>query len=109
LAGAVIFIIVTASFYSALSARVPGLDVNSPQVRSDYAPLNAPPASADAATVDAVHLASTDAFHLAMLTAAGLLVAGAVVNGAFISNRQALSGAEGPTAADSAAASSGAG
>jgi EmrB/QacA subfamily drug resistance transporter len=96
LAGAVIFIIVTASFYSALSVRVPGLDVDSAQVRSDYAPLNPPPASADQATVNAVRDASTDAFHLAMITAAGLLVLGAIVNGVFISNRQALSGAEGP-------------
>ena len=43
-----------------------------------------------------MNIASTEAFHLAMLVAAGLLVAGAAVNGAFISNRQALAGAEGP-------------
>ena len=96
LAGALIFIVVTASFYGALAPRVPGLDVNSPQVRSDYAPLNPPPASADEATALAVRDASTDAFHLAMIVSAGLLVAGAAVNGLFISNRQALSGAEGP-------------
>jgi EmrB/QacA subfamily drug resistance transporter len=96
LAGAVIFIIIAASFYSALQAHIPGLDVNSPEVRGQYAPLNPPPAGVDQATVDAVHDASTDAFHLAMLTAAGLLVAGAAVNGLFISNRQALAAAEGP-------------
>jgi EmrB/QacA subfamily drug resistance transporter len=90
LAAALIFVIVTASFYGLLATRVPGLDVNSAEVRDQYAPLNPPPATADAATVAAVHLASTDAFHLAMLTAAGLLVLGALVNGAWISNRQAL-------------------
>ncbi|MEP7378979.1 MAG: DHA2 family efflux MFS transporter permease subunit [Chloroflexota bacterium] len=96
LAGAVIFIIIAGSFYSALAARVPGLDVNSVEVRGNYSPLNPPPASADEATIEAVHDASTDAFHMAMLAAAGLLVAGAAVNGLFISDRQALAGAEGP-------------
>ena len=95
LAGAVIFIIIAASFYGALAAHIPGLNFNSPEVRGQYAPLNPPPAGVDQATIDAVHDASTDAFHLAMLTAAGLLVAGAAVNGLFISNRQAIAGAEG--------------
>jgi hypothetical protein len=103
LAGALIFVIVTASFYGALAARVPGLDVNSPQVRSEYAPLNPPPASADPATVTAVRDASTDAFHLAMLVSAALLVVGAAVNGLFISNRQALTGAEGKGAGEGTA------
>ena len=34
----------TASFYSALASRVPGLDVNSPEVRVDIPPLNQPAA-----------------------------------------------------------------
>lgn len=96
LAAAVIFVIVTASFYGSLAARLPGLDVNSAQVRDQYAPLNLPPAGADSATALAVHRSSTDAFHLAMLTAAGLLVLGACVNGLWISNRQALEDPEGP-------------
>jgi EmrB/QacA subfamily drug resistance transporter len=92
LAAALIFVIVTASFYSALAAHAPGLDTNSPAVRDQYAPLNPPPATAAPPIVAAVHDASTDAFHLAMLTAAALLVAGALVNGLWISNRQALDG-----------------
>jgi EmrB/QacA subfamily drug resistance transporter len=98
LAGAAIFVIVTASFYATLHARIPTLDVSSPQVRAQISPMNQPGAGApiDAGSLVDVNIASTEAFHLAMLVAAGLLVAGAAVNGAFISNRQALAGAEGP-------------
>ena len=96
LAAALIFVIVTASFYSALAARVPDLDVTAAAVRDQFAPLNQPPDTTSPQTADAVHEASTDAFHLAMLTAAALLVAGALVNGVWISNRQALGGGEGP-------------
>ena len=45
LAGAVIFVI-TASFYGMLATSLPGFDVNSAEVRGQYAPLNPPPASA---------------------------------------------------------------
>ncbi|MEO8625563.1 MAG: MFS transporter [Candidatus Limnocylindrales bacterium] len=95
LAGAVIFIVISASFYGALAAGA-GLNVNDPQVRSAFQPLNPPPASAGEAVAAVVRQSSTDAFHLAMLVAAGLLIAGAVVNGIFISNRQALAGADAP-------------
>ena len=90
LAGALIFVIVTASFYSSLAARVPGLDVSSPEVRAAIAPLNRPEPGVPGAVAAAAREASTVAFHLAMLTAAGLLVAGALANGLWISNRQAL-------------------
>jgi hypothetical protein len=70
--------------------------VDSPSVRTQYQPLNPAPTTADPRVIAAVHSASTDAFRLAMLVAAGLLVAGAAVNGAFISDRQALAGADGP-------------
>ena len=96
LAGALIFVVISIAFYNSLHAVAPNLDVDSPAVRTQYQPLNPAPAAADAALVAAVQGASTDAFHLAMLVAAGLLVAGAAVNGAFISNRQALTGAEAP-------------
>jgi len=96
LAGALIFVVISIAFYSSLQGMAPDLDVDSPEVRTQYQPLNPAPSSADPAVVAAVSSASTDAFHLAMLVAAGLLVAGAAVNGAFISNRQALAGAEGP-------------
>ena len=42
LAGALIFVIVTASFYAGLANRVPGLDVTSEEVRAQLPPLNAP-------------------------------------------------------------------
>src|SRR5256886_4504742 len=38
LAGAVIFIAITASFYSGMAARLPGIDPSEPQLRPDYPP-----------------------------------------------------------------------
>jgi Na+/melibiose symporter-like transporter len=96
LAGALIFVVISIAFYSSLRTAAPGLDVDSPSVRTQYQPLNPAPTTADPQVIAAVHSASTDAFRLAMLVAAGLLVAGAAVNGAFISDRQALAGADGP-------------
>ncbi|MGH2498658.1 MAG: MFS transporter, partial [Candidatus Limnocylindria bacterium] len=78
LAGAAIFVAITASFYAGLESRVPGLDAADPSVRQALSPLNAPkldgpgasPPLADAQRVrDAARVASTDAFHLAMLVA----------------------------------------
>jgi Major Facilitator Superfamily len=92
LAGALIFIIVTASFYSVLASLVPSLDVNSPQVRSDIPPLNQPAETVPPDQVAAAKIASTDAFHLAMIGNAILLVVGAGTNFVGISNRQALTG-----------------
>ncbi len=97
LAGAVIFIVISGSFYAALAGSAAHIDVNDSAVRAAYQPLNPPPAGIGADVGRIVLLASTDAFHLAMLTAALLLVAGAVVNGVFISNRQALTGPERPS------------
>ena len=81
LAGAVIFVAITISFYSGMAARVPGLAVDSPAVRQAIAPLNVPAPGTPPAQVAAAREASTDAFHLAMLVSAVLLAAGAVVNG----------------------------
>jgi EmrB/QacA subfamily drug resistance transporter len=85
LAGALIFVAITASFYAGLQARVPGVDVNDPYTRLRISPLNVelPPASPtpdDLARLEAEREASTDAFHLAMLVAAGLLAGGALAN-----------------------------
>ncbi len=99
LAGAFIFVIVTASFYASMASLAPSIDVNSSQVREDIPPLNQPADSVPPDVVQAAHLASTDAFHLAMASAAGLLVLGAVVNGVWISNRQALAGPDSGSAA----------
>ncbi len=101
LAGALIFVVVSASFYAALSTRVPGLDVNSPDVRAALPPLNAPAPTVPADQVEAARVASTEAFHLAMLGNVVLLVLGTATNAFGISDRQALEGgasAEGATA-----------
>ncbi|HSH21983.1 MAG TPA: MFS transporter, partial [Candidatus Caenarcaniphilales bacterium] len=90
LCGAVIFIVVTATFYSALQARLPELDTGSPEVRRQIAPLNQPGDDVPAEQAAAAQDASVEAFHLAMVSAAGLLFAGALVNWAGIRDDQAL-------------------
>jgi hypothetical protein len=87
LAGAVIFIAITASFYAGLATRVPGLDPSSPEIRQQVSPLNPPGPTVRPDVAAAAHDASTDAYHLAMLVAAGLLFVGAAVNAVGISNR----------------------
>ena len=100
LAGAVIFIAITTSFYAGLQQRVPSIDVADPAVRRLIAPLNIPtrcgptdqntPCPQEAVRrVQAQREASTDAFHLAMLIAAALLAAGAITNAVAIQNRTA--------------------
>ncbi|MCA1571813.1 MAG: MFS transporter [Chloroflexi bacterium] len=86
LVSAVLFIAITAAFYPTLAGLVPGLDVNDPEVREQVQPLTSPPDGTDPALADAARQASTDAFHLAMLVAAGLLVAGAGMNAVGIRN-----------------------
>ena len=80
LIGAIVFIAITASFYANLAAAVPGLDPSDPQLRATVAPLNPAPAGSSQQLVDAVRSASTDAFRLAMLVGAGLLLVGAAVD-----------------------------
>jgi EmrB/QacA subfamily drug resistance transporter len=84
LAGALIFVFITSSFYSALGAH--GLPVNDESFRKVVSPLNTPP---DANLVSVVRDASTSSFHLAMLIGAALLLAGAIVNALGIQNRAA--------------------
>jgi EmrB/QacA subfamily drug resistance transporter len=79
LLGAIIFIAISASFYSALATSAPDLDTRSPDVRSVFQPLNPPPADATSAHAIAATQASMGAFHLAMLACAVLLVIGAIV------------------------------
>ena len=90
LAGALIFIIVTASFYAVLASLVPSLDVSSPEVRSALQPFVQPATSVPSDQAAAAQIASTDAFHLAMIANAVLLLLGAATNFFGISNRQAL-------------------
>ena len=81
LLGALIFVAITASFYSSLATRVPGLDPADPALRAMIVPLNPPKNGVPAAEISAAKEASVDAFHLAALTSAALLVAGAAANG----------------------------
>jgi hypothetical protein len=80
LAGALIFVAVTAVFYSSLATRIPGTDAASTALRAEVSPLNRPAATAPAEVAAQAKFASGDAFRTAMLIAAGLLVAGAAAN-----------------------------
>lgn len=77
LAGALIFVFITASFYSYLAARRADLNVNAPAFRKLVSPLNP---SGIPIISDLVRDASTTAFHLAMMVGAALLILGAIVN-----------------------------
>jgi EmrB/QacA subfamily drug resistance transporter len=88
LAGAVIFVAVTAVFYTSLASRIPGTDPNSAALRAEVSPLNRPTAGAPAAVAAQARYASADAFHAAMLIGAGLLAAGAVANAIGVPRKQ---------------------
>lgn len=86
LVNAVLFIAITATFYPTLASLVPGLDVDDPEVRAQVQPLSQPSDEVGADVADAARRASTDAFHLAMLVSAGLLVTGAAINAVGLRN-----------------------
>jgi EmrB/QacA subfamily drug resistance transporter len=88
LAGALIFVVVTAVFYTSLASRVPGVDANSATLHAVAPPLNRPAASAPANVAAQARYASADAFHAAMLISAGLLAAGAAANAIGVARRQ---------------------
>jgi EmrB/QacA subfamily drug resistance transporter len=79
LLGAVIFIVVSATFYAVLATSEPSLDTGSAEVRQAFPPLNPPTAGTPADEVAAANEASIGAFHAAMLAGAGLLATGAVI------------------------------
>ena len=80
LLGAVIFVAISATFYSSLGSLAPELDPHSAEVRATYSPLNPPKGAATPAEIDAAKRASVDAFHLAMFVAAGLFAVGSAVS-----------------------------
>lgn len=92
LAGAVIFIGVSASFYGGLQARVPGLDTSSAAVREAFPPLNAPSQEDGRGVAEAAREASTDAYHLAVLIAALLCAAGGTANALWIRSTGSTAG-----------------
>ena len=79
LVAAAVFIAVSGTFYATLAAAVPGMDPSAPEVRQ-FEALNPPPADAPPELQAAAKVASTDAYHVAVLVAAGLLISGAAVN-----------------------------
>jgi hypothetical protein len=86
LVNALIFVAIASSFYAVIAQRVPGVDTSSAQFRNEVSPLNEPDGAVPPRVRAAARVASTDAFHLAMAVAAGLLAAGAVINGVGIRN-----------------------
>ena len=80
LIGALIFIVVSATFYAVLGSLLPDLDTSSSAVRALYQPLNPAPAGASPAEMAAQMQASIDAFHLAAVINAGLLATGAIIS-----------------------------
>ena len=86
LVNALIFVAVATSFYASIGDRVPGVDTGSREFRNAVAPLNRPSEEVPPEVRAAAKEASTEAVHLAMLVAAGLMAAGAAVNGLGIRN-----------------------
>jgi len=80
LIGAIVFIAINATFYASLGRLAQGLDTSSPVVRKAFQPLYPPPANATPQQIGATIQASLDAFHLAMVVGAGLLILGSVVS-----------------------------
>ncbi len=87
LAGAVLFIVVSASFYPTLASLVPGLDVSDPAVQEAVQPFAPPGPDVPPEVAEAADEASTRSFQLAMLVSAGLLLSGSLVNGVGLSQR----------------------
>ncbi len=86
LVSALLFIAITATFYPTLASLVPGVDVDDPALREQVQPLTSVPEDVDPEIASAATQASTDAFRLAMIVSAGLLLAGAAINGFGIRN-----------------------
>jgi EmrB/QacA subfamily drug resistance transporter len=95
LAGALVFVAVTVSFYSAVAERSPS--ANSADVRALASPLNPPADQASPELKAAVHEASTGAFHVAMQLSALLFVSGALVNGLGLSRAAAKTPSPSPS------------
>src|SRR4029079_15695724 len=80
LIGAAVFIVVSGAFYATIAAGLPGTDPASPELRPQYQALHPPPAGTPPELAFAAKTASTDAYHLAAIVGASLMLAGAAVN-----------------------------
>jgi EmrB/QacA subfamily drug resistance transporter len=92
LIGALIFIAISATFYSVLGSLT-GLDTSASDVRQAFPPLNSPRTDATEEQLAAVRQASVDAFHQAMLVSAALLGVGGAVS--FVGLRGSKAAGEG--------------
>ncbi len=92
LAGALIFVAISATFYATLTERVPARVPERADLEADISPLNPPPQDAPPQVRAAAEEASTTAFHSAALIAAAMCFAGAAVNGLGICNAGAGAG-----------------
>ena len=91
LIGALIFIAISATFYSVLGSLT-GLDTNASDVRQGFPPLNAPTVDATEDQLAAARQASVQAFHQAMLVSAVLLGIGGAVSFFGLRGSKAASG-----------------
>jgi EmrB/QacA subfamily drug resistance transporter len=80
LLGAIIFVAINATFYASLGSLSPGLNTADAAIRKQFQPLNPPAAGTTQDLLASATKASMDAFHLAALVAAALLVIGALVS-----------------------------
>jgi hypothetical protein len=80
LAGALILVAISTTFYATIGDLLPGVDPSSQALRQEVSPLNAPAAGTRPAIVAAAREASTTAFQVAMLIASVMCLLGAVVN-----------------------------
>jgi EmrB/QacA subfamily drug resistance transporter len=92
LLGALIFVAMSAVYYSALASSAPDLDTDSQAIRTTFSPLNPAPVGATPMETIASNGASAAAFHLAMLITAALLLAGGVVSWFGLRERRAPAG-----------------
>jgi hypothetical protein len=102
LAGALIFVFLTNSFYSFLGSKLTGVDVSSEAFRAQVSPLNTP---ADPNLIALARDASTSSVHLAMLVGAALLLIGALVNAIGIRNPVVIRPEQAVTPAEATAVS----
>lgn len=80
LLGALIFVVISATFYADLAALAPDLALGDPAVRTAFPPLNPPLIGATPDQLRAAAVASIEAFHDALRIAAVLLAIGAGVS-----------------------------
>ena len=99
LIGALIFIAISATFYSVLGSLA-GLDTSAQEVRQAFAPLNAPRGDRSPLELAAAREASVEAFSQAMIVSAGLLAVGGAVS--WIGLRGTRAAGESPESGDAA-------